>query len=230
MHKVYVLMVVALCAGTPFHAHATSGDFFARAIRALMPDAPEMVEIARCESGLRQFTEGGAVLRGGLRGQMIGLFQFYETYHRTAAQQAGYDLDTVLGNIGYARTLYRTQGTAPWLSSAHCWQQKVAVPTVPLQKSNTITQTLRYGVTHPDVAVLKDLLIDRGYLSSTSTVTGTYFDTTTLKALLAFQCAEKLACIKGDVGMQGIGRVSGATLARINTLLANSSSAKLSAL
>jgi hypothetical protein len=33
----------------------------------------------------------------------------------------GLDIETLDGNLAYARHLYRTQGTAPWVYSEHCW-------------------------------------------------------------------------------------------------------------
>lgn len=80
-----------------------------------------MVAVARCESDLRQWAPGGAVLRGGLGGQMIGLFQLHERYHRDAAYALGLDIDTLLGNVLYARHLYSSEGLTPWRSSQHCW-------------------------------------------------------------------------------------------------------------
>jgi len=85
-------------------------------VREYFADIPVMIEIARCESKFRQFTDAGNVLRGGGSGGMIGIFQFYELIHKTAALALGFDLDTVDGNLGYARHLYDQSGTTPWVS------------------------------------------------------------------------------------------------------------------
>lgn len=85
-------------------------------VREYFADIPVMIEIARCESKFRQFTDAGTVLRGGGSGGMIGIFQFYEVIHKSAALSLGFDIETVEGNIGYARHLYVQSGTMPWAS------------------------------------------------------------------------------------------------------------------
>jgi hypothetical protein len=100
-------------------------------VREYFVDVPVMIEIARCESKFRQFTDSGSVLRGGAGGEMIGVFQFYEKVHTSAASALSLDLATLEGNLSYARHLYKLSGTTPWLSAESCW--KVAVPGSPVQ-------------------------------------------------------------------------------------------------
>ena len=85
-------------------------------------DVPEMIEIARCESKFRQYTDSGNPFYGGYGHQMIGVFQFYESVHNRTATTLGYDLTTLEGNIGYARYVYEMQGLTPWNSSRSCWE------------------------------------------------------------------------------------------------------------
>jgi len=85
-------------------------------VREYFADIPVMIEIARCESKFRQFTDSGSVLRGGASGQFVGIFQFMESIHSSAARSLGHDLATVDGNLAYARHLYTQQGTKPWAS------------------------------------------------------------------------------------------------------------------
>lgn len=85
-------------------------------VREYFADIPVMIEIARCESKFRQFTDSGAVLRGGSSGQYVGIFQFMESIHSSVARTLGYDLATVDGNLDYARHLYTQQGTKPWVA------------------------------------------------------------------------------------------------------------------
>lgn len=91
-------------------------------VREYFSDIPVMIEIARCESKFRQFTDNGGVLRGGLSGQMIGVFQFFEKYHQSSAVALGLDINTTEGNMAYARHIYEQQGTTPWDSSRDCWK------------------------------------------------------------------------------------------------------------
>lgn len=98
-------------------------------VRAYFTDAPIMIEIAKCESNFRQFTDAGNVFYGGQGQGMIGIFQFYESIHKTAAATLGYDLATVDGNIAYAKHLYKEQGVTPW--------QSCVPATVPVLDANT---------------------------------------------------------------------------------------------
>jgi len=85
-------------------------------VREYFADIPVMIEIARCESKFRQFTDSGKVLRGGSGGMMVGIFQFFESIHAKAATNLGFDLFTVEGNLSYARHLYTKSGSNPWAS------------------------------------------------------------------------------------------------------------------
>ena len=85
-------------------------------VRDYFADVPAMIQIARCESNFRQFTDSGSVLHGGASRGMIGVFQFNEQMHATAARTLGFNLATLEGNIGYARAVYMQQGTTPWAS------------------------------------------------------------------------------------------------------------------
>jgi hypothetical protein len=88
-------------------------------VHAFFADNPAMVEIAHCESGTRQTTDSGSVLRGGLNNNMIGVFQLHEKYHRVPAQALGFDIDTLEGNLAYAKHLYAKEGLTPWKSCLH---------------------------------------------------------------------------------------------------------------
>lgn len=98
-------------------------------VREYFKAAPAMVEIARCESKFRHYTDGGVVLRGGAGGDMVGVFQFYEAVHAAQAATLGLNLATLEGNLAYAKHVYDTQGTTPWNSSRLCWD----VPATPVE-------------------------------------------------------------------------------------------------
>lgn len=102
-------------------------------VREDFKDVPQMIEIARCESKFRQYTDAGNPLRGP--GGMVGIFQFYESIHTPGALALGFDLTTVEGNLGYARHVYNTEGLTPWNSSRYCWD----VPTVAPSPSTAVT-------------------------------------------------------------------------------------------
>jgi hypothetical protein len=118
-------------------------------VRTFFADTPVMIEIARCESKFRQFTDAGNVLRGGGGGGMVGVFQFYESIHASAAKSLGYDITTLKGNLGYAKHVYTTEGTTPWNSAKYCWDVPLTKPTlttadreVLLKKIETLTKLI----------------------------------------------------------------------------------------
>lgn len=96
-----------------------------------LPDAPPiLLDIARCESGMRQFDENGEVLRGKVNKSDLGFFQINAYYHLESSKKAGFDIYTEEGNIGYALWLYKKEGTQPWKASEKCWSKSLAVPDV----------------------------------------------------------------------------------------------------
>lgn len=105
-------------------------------VREYFLETPVMIEIARCESEFRQQNDSGTVLRGGAGGQMLGVFQFYESIHLANAKSLGYDINTLEGNLAYARHIYEKQGTTPWNSSKSCWENAVK-PTSTSQSTST---------------------------------------------------------------------------------------------
>src|SRR6185436_1863122 len=83
-------------------------------VSIVFSSAPDMIAVARCESTFRQFADSGNVFRG--HDHYIGIFQIDENLHRAPALAMGYDIDTVVGNILYAKYMYDHQGgTRPWL-------------------------------------------------------------------------------------------------------------------
>ncbi len=122
-------MAVATSLGTPVMLGAPQGnDVFAanrgnvkEIVHVYWSDAPIMRSVAWCESRLRQFDNDGNPIRGEINSGDIGVMQINEYYHRETAQKLGYDIDTLEGNLGYARYLYEREGVRPWNSSAKCW-------------------------------------------------------------------------------------------------------------
>lgn len=80
-------------------------------------------EIARCESGNRQFDENGNVIKGYVNSKDIGKYQINEYYWGAEAKELGYDIYTEEGNTLMALYIYNTKGTQPWLWSKKCWSQ-----------------------------------------------------------------------------------------------------------
>ncbi len=100
----------------------------ARQIRALFPDAPIMVRVAMCESGLVHM-ENGDLKRGYADGLDAGVFQVRLPVHGREMHRLGlspYRLDEYLV---YVRHLFDTQGLKPWESSRRrCWGNQTTPP------------------------------------------------------------------------------------------------------
>lgn len=81
-------------------------------ILKVFPDAPIMVEVARCESNLNPAAD-----RKGIDG---GLFQINQI-HLPKLNELGLDRYDLQDNLTYARLLFDQAGLQPWYMSEHCW-------------------------------------------------------------------------------------------------------------
>lgn len=120
------VVAVLFCAGcsetTREARQAAGGDPAVRQFVAeTFPDAPIMLRIAQCESGMRQFGPDGRVLSGAVHPPDKGVFQINTRVHGPTAHSRGVDLHMTRGNIAFTRYLYDKEGTRPWLASKGCW-------------------------------------------------------------------------------------------------------------
>lgn len=90
-------------------------------VREEFADAPILIEIARCESTFKHFDENGKPIRGKTNKQDIGVMQINQEYNGDAAKKLGYDIETIQGNVAFAKYLYDKFGAQPWSASAPCW-------------------------------------------------------------------------------------------------------------
>lgn len=88
-------------------------------------NSPVMVDVSKCESEFRQFNTNDEPLRGRVNRADVGAFQINEKYHAATAIKLGIDIYTLEGNIEYAKYLYETQGTDPWVHSKPCWNKEI---------------------------------------------------------------------------------------------------------
>jgi hypothetical protein len=202
-------------------------------VRAAFADAPAMISIARCESKFTQFGKGGTALHGGYGGKMVGIFQVYSDIHAAYAKSLGMDIYTTEGNIAYARYLYQTEGTKPWLSSFPCWGDDVGTPehtaeVVPASApaaSGILTVDLSLGRVHPQVVTLQKLLNTNGFAlasegpGSLGNETEKY-GSLTRDAVRRFQCSKSIVC-SGDEYSTGYGFVGARTRAALSNLTAS---------
>ncbi len=109
-------------------------------VRNYFKDVPVMIEIARCESKFIQYEADGSPLYGGWLNGMVGVFQLFERVHLSGAKTLGFDIDTLEGNLAYAKHLYDTSGTKPWNSSKACWGNAVTTAAKSTMSTETIEQ------------------------------------------------------------------------------------------
>jgi hypothetical protein len=88
-------------------------------VRRYFPGAPIMVRVAECESGLRHTTKSGALVRSARNA--VGLMQLHEPAHKRTALSKGIDIETLSGNLEWARRIYLKEGLRPWNPSRSCW-------------------------------------------------------------------------------------------------------------
>ena len=89
-------------------------------------DIPVLKEVAKCESRFRQEDKNGNILKGTINSFDRGVMQINELYHLDRAENLGYDISELSGNVSYARHLFEREGLKPWNSSASCWKKSQA--------------------------------------------------------------------------------------------------------
>src|SRR5258708_3163813 len=100
------------------------------AVRFYFADVPAMADIARCETGFRQYNPDGSALHDA-SGTYVGIFQISERIHTAKAKSLGFDISTIDGNLGYARDRKSTR-----LNSSH---QIISYAVFSLKKKNKKT-------------------------------------------------------------------------------------------
>ena len=89
----------------------------------IFPDVPIMAEVAKAESGGKQFRADGSVVIGpkNKNGTYdIGLLQINSS-HIPKAKKFGYDVFTLEGNVAMGRMLYDNGGLRHWKASEKNW-------------------------------------------------------------------------------------------------------------
>lgn len=216
-----LMAVLSLWAPAAFAESEQEAD-----VRAAFADVPAMISIARCESKYTQFGKGGTALHGGYGGRMVGIFQIYSDVHADYAKDLGMDIYTTEGNIAYARFLYQTQGTKPWLSSFPCWgedvesAERVEETSAPAATTGvSLSVNLSMGMEHPQVLTLQKILNTNGFVltndgpGSPGNETNRY-GALTRDAVRRFQCTQKIVC-DGDEHSTGYGFVGARTRAAL---------------
>jgi hypothetical protein len=95
-------------------------------VKQYYADDPILAQIAKCESGFRQFDKSGKILRGDKNSDDVGVMQINEIYHLERSKKLGFDIKSIDGNLAYAKWLYDKEGAAPWNASSKCWSKTSA--------------------------------------------------------------------------------------------------------
>lgn len=196
-------------------------------VRSYFADIPSMIDIAKCESGFRQLGSNGSILRGGLGGSMIGIFQINESVHINRAREKGIDIYSLDGNMAYARFLYEQSGVQPWISCVKpgAATASVKTPVVNMTSPNVVAagdlnMNLGFGMVNNQVKMLQQKLNAKGFkvaeggAGSPGNET-TKFGLLTKEAVKRFQCEMKIVC-DGNEDTTGYGWVGPRTRAKIN--------------
>lgn len=96
-------------------------------VREYFKDIPILAEIAKCESEFRHIGTNGEIIKGKVNRSDIGVMQINKYYHADEALKLGIFLETLGGNMAFARKLYDKYGTDPWQSSSGCWEKYATI-------------------------------------------------------------------------------------------------------
>lgn len=199
-------------------------------VKFYFADVPVMIDIAKCESGFKQYNPDGTAFHDASE-TYVGIYQIAESIHTPKALGLGFDIRTIDGNLQYARYLYNASGTNPWKgclpkTTPETTPAPSTQPVAPASSnpvpSGSFTNNLRMGMTNPQVRLMQKALNQNGFVISVSGAGSvgnetSYFGSLTREALKKFQCAKQIAC-DGNEGTTGFGRVGPMTRAALNAL------------
>lgn len=211
--------VLALLFAIPVYAQVGLNVDAEARVRDYFSASPIMIDIARCESKFRQYTDAGNPLYGGVDGRMVGVYQIYSDVHMNDARSRGFDIETLEGNLAYAKLLFDREGTQPWLSSMPCWGKEINND-IAAASVDSLTLNLSMGMEHPQVLLLQKMLNAKGFAVATegpgSIGNETQkFGAFTRAAVKKFQC-EKMQICDGDEHSNGYGFVGARTRAALS--------------
>jgi ribosomal protein L20A (L18A) len=96
-------------------------------VKEYFKETPILSKVAFCESRYRQFDANGNVLRGVVNAKDVGVMQINEDFHLKDSLDLGLDIQTLEGNLAYAKHLYEKQGVSPWVHSSKCWSKNEGI-------------------------------------------------------------------------------------------------------
>ncbi len=241
MIKIQIVLALIVLVSLTGNSLAQANDNYSveKIVRGAFSDMPDMIKIAQCESGFRQYAPDGSVLRGSVS-RYVGIFQIDENIHTQPATGLSFDIQTVEGNIGYARYLYLKSGPGPWKDCggnassetkpnpvvANNTSTNTPVKTTPTKQEvvvqGSLNTNLNIGMVNPQVLLLQQILNKIGFAVAESGPGSQGFETTkfgalTREAVRKLQCAKGLTC-EGDESTTGYGRVGPRTLQLLNQL------------
>ncbi|MBI5530989.1 MAG: peptidoglycan-binding protein [Candidatus Doudnabacteria bacterium] len=217
----FIAIIAALPARAQLMMPNFNNDGIQQQVENFFIGAPEMINIAKCESGFRQYNNNGEVLAGGNAGNYLGVFQISKG-HTDKALALGWDIYTTDGNLAYAKYLYQQQGTSPWAGCVSVTPSAIpsfSAATLAPAVAGSITQNLKLGAVSPEVKTLQQILNALGFTIAKSGPGSSgqeteKFGSLTKQAVQQFQCQKNITC-SGNEATTGYGRVGPYTRAAI---------------
>ena len=157
---IFLLLVAWLVSHTFHKPNILSHEQIKAKVEECFGENHIMVEVASCESSYTQWGKNGEVYRGEQNPKDVGVMQINTYHHGQEAMRLGYNLESLEGNLAYAKLLYEREGVKPWKSSARCWgksAQAVSETSVAYSKRRKNNKKgpapSKGGVSIPDVPV-----------------------------------------------------------------------------
>jgi hypothetical protein len=88
---------------------------------------------------------------------MVGVYQFFDRYHIGPASALGFDIETLEGNLEYARYTYEQEGTAPWSGAQNCWDIPALQPVLDSDETKSILRQ-KIALLEQIISLLQTLL------------------------------------------------------------------------
>lgn len=128
MKKIYIVAILIIVLVGVYYYGTTKSEIEYKQVEVVKEveiDAPVLDRIAKCESGGNHYAKSGQVLVVGNTNKSVdvGKYQINAQIWGAKATELKLNLFVEKDNEEFAKYLYRTQGTEPWVWSKKCWNR-----------------------------------------------------------------------------------------------------------
>lgn len=130
MKKIYIVAILIIALGGVYYYGTTRSEVIYKVeqkeiIKEVEIEAPVLDRIAKCESGGSHYAKSGQVLVVGNNNKSVdvGKYQINAQIWGAKATELKLNLFVEKDNEEFAKYLYRTHGTEPWVWSKKCWNK-----------------------------------------------------------------------------------------------------------